>query len=411
MSGTHVSHIPPSTTGDEGWDRFSFTIKLEDFKRKIEERQLILCLRYSIGDTEWWDSNQGLNYTFTFKKGVPRRPTRNSGPAAMGGGFLRLADTTSAPINLRQRGGSPTREISKAFGVSPSSARQSGPRNWIFPKLAAQHIADSAPARPESPQPRMPAVAYKVPSIPDVHTHLSLSKYCAPSPPQSPPEEQQFSLPGSQPLIPPGGLCPEPNKSEMNVTGGNYATLGPPLAAPEPERRSSWNGQSESWDSFAKAMEQVDDAGGTTKTDGDATPVAARAQSPAARTSGTSSDSSPERSRPLTFKRSTGDLRALLEGDDNSGLLTPPMSNLSSPPSPPKAALPALGPMSPSSSITSTGESSPVETVSTTDSITDLANLDVNIGGEERGRSMKPDLKVLNQGSYQDFVSLTQFLP
>ena len=397
MAGTHVSHIPSSTTGDEGWDRFSFTIKLEDFKRKIEDRQLLMCLRYSIGNSEWWDSNDGMNYHFTFKKGPPRRPVRTSGPSSLGGGFLRLNDPASAPLNLRQSRGSPTKELNKVFGAPPSN-KQTGPKSWVFPKLA--HTNDMPP-RAESPQPTIPAVAYKVPAVPDVHTHLSLSKYCAPSPPQSPPKEAQASMG-------PAHLVPEPVKMEMNVMGGQMATLSPPTAPSEHLRRSSWNGNNESWDSFAKAMEQFEDNVPTPQpsTNGESTPVAG-AQSPASQLNGNSSESSPERGRPLGFKRSTGDLRALLDAEDHTGLLTPPSSNLSSPPSPSMSALPSTQtPMSPSSSITSTGESSPVDTVSDNDSSVDLANLDIDVNPMDRGRSMNKEFKMLNNGSYQDFVSL-----
>ena len=424
-----MSHIPSSTTGDQGWDRFGFTIKLEDFKRKIEDRQLIMCLRFSIGGEEWWDSNNGMNYNFTFKKTAPRRPTRVSGPAALGGPFARSTDLHSGPITgLRQRNhnSSPTAEISKAFGVVPSASKAGGPKNWIFPR-AGTHHADNVPSRTDSPINAAPPTAYKVPAPPDVHTHLTLSKkYCAPSPPQSPPKEAQFKFTTTETttIISPALISPEHVKSEMNVMGGQFATLSPPKADTETERerRSSWGGKDESWDSFAKAMEHIDGEPSTpvaSSTDGDSTPVAHGAQSPAGsgkRDSGTSSESSPERSRPLAFQRSTGDLQALLDSEDGSGLLTPPASNLSSPPSPAVPTLPALPsepepetePLSPMSSIASTastGDSSPVNTVSTTDSIADLANLAIDVDPEERGRSMRQEYKMLNKDSYQDFVS------
>jgi len=433
VSGTHVSHIPSSTTGDQGWDRFGFTIKLEDFKRKIDERQLIMCLRFSAGGQEWWDSNNGMNYNFTFKKGPPRRPTRVSGPAALGGHFVRSADLHSGPITgLRQRNHntSPTREISRAFGVTPGSSKAGGPKSWIFPRAASRHM-DDVPSRTDSPVNAAPPTAYKVPAPPDVHTHLTLSKkYCAPSPPQSPPKEAQFKFTTTETtlIISPAVISPEHVNSEMDVMGGQFATLSPPKAdtVPEHERRSSWSGKDESWDSFAKAMEHMDDEPSTpvtSSTDGDCTPVARGAQSPAGsgqRENGTSSESSPERSRPLAFKRSTGDLQALLDGADGSGLLTPPSSNLSSPPSPAAPTLPALPtepepePLSPMSSIASTastGDSSPVNTVSTTDSIADLANLAIDVDPEERGRSMRQEYKMLNKDSYQDFVRGKRVLP
>jgi len=398
VSATHVCHIPASTTGDEGWDRFSFTVKLEDFKRKIEDRQLVMCLRFSIDGQEWWDSNNGMNYNFTFKKGPPRRPNRISGPAALGGSFMRINDPNSAPITgLRQRNAStsPTREIRKAFGISSSSST-TGPRDWIFPKVGTQHRAD-APSRSDSPVPSgPPPAAFKVPAPPDVHTHLTLSKYCAPSPPQSPPKEKE-SLTIDQALT---GIPDAQAKGE--VKPGQSSLLAPTSA--EQDRRSSWNGKAGSWDSFARAMETFEDGPTTSQLphDGDSTPNANGSQSPSVKAE--SSESSPDRSsRMMTSKRSTGDLRAMLD-DDNTGASSPSASTISSPSSPSVSTLPQP-PMSPSLSITSTGESSPVNTVSTNDSIADFANLAIEIDPEQRGRTMRPEYKMLNNDSYQDFVS------
>ena len=420
VSGIHVCHIPSSTTGDEGWDRFGFAIKLEDFKRKLEERQLIMCVRFSIEGQEWWDSNNEINYNFTFKKVAPRRLTRASGPASYGGGFMRAHDEEPSPSlpGLRSRSAAPGENFNRAFGVKPEVAKSTGPKNWVFPKLVA-HINDG-PARPDSPVGSISAAAYTVPAPPDVHTHLSLSKYCAPSPPQSPPKEGSFQIStseGANPVVvsPADSASSSPEKLatvDLNVLGGQLATLSPSKSSAQHERRSSWNGNNGSWDSFTKVMEHVDGSDGEAaypqvSTDGESTPVATGARSPARMHSATSSDSSPERPS-LSLKRSTGDLRALLDvADDGTGLITPPPSNLSSPPSPVLRALIAV-PMSPSTnSAASTGESSPVNTVSSDSAtdLTDITNLSIDdIDPSTRGRSATPTYKMLNN-SYQEFVS------
>jgi hypothetical protein len=352
-----------------------------------------MCLRFSIDGREWWDSNNGMNYNFTFKKGPPRRPTRVSGPATLGASFLRINDPQSAPIaGLRQRStGTTTSDIRKAFGLA-SSSNTAGPREWIFPKVGTQHRADIG-SRSDSPVPSgPPPAAFKVPAPPDVHTHLTLSKYCAPSPPLSPPKDTTEAVTIEQALgVSVAGTAPQ-----------DKADAGPPTA--DHERRSSWSGHAGSWDSFTRAMQNLEDGPKTpqTSTDGDSTPNANGSKSPLIKAE-SSGESSPDRSSLMTFKRSTGDLRALLDGD-HSGTLSPSASTISSPPSPGVSAL-ANPLMSPSLSITSTGESSPVNTVSTNDSVVDLANLAIDVDPEMRGRTMRQDYKMLNNESYQDFVS------
>ena len=51
------------------WDRFSFTIRLEDYPYKLQDRTLWFVGRYSTGDggSEWWDNNSGKNYKVAFK--------------------------------------------------------------------------------------------------------------------------------------------------------------------------------------------------------------------------------------------------------------------------------------------------------------------------------------------------------
>lgn len=57
------------------FDRFQFSLKLQDMMNKIEEKNLFICLRYMAGSKEIWDNNGGSNYHVTFTK-VPinRRP-------------------------------------------------------------------------------------------------------------------------------------------------------------------------------------------------------------------------------------------------------------------------------------------------------------------------------------------------
>ncbi|KAK8849502.1 hypothetical protein IAR55_004836 [Kwoniella newhampshirensis] len=404
VSGTHVCHIPAATSGDEGWDRFSFAIKLEDYKRKLEERQLLLCLHYSVEGSDWWDSNDGMNYSFTFRRSAPRRVNRVSGPASLGGHFLRLNEPSiSNPLpGLRNTSvPPPSSQIRAAFGVS-ETAKVGGPKDWIFPKLA-QRVADQPISRPDSPAQTPPPNRFKPPAPPSAHTHLSLAKYCAPSPPQSPPKDGTFEIPLLATSLDSKheSVLENTRRTSMNLVGGNYATLSPSQDMGH-ERRSSWNGQPSNWDSFAQAMVKSEEGGDVF--DGDSTPVARGSRSPEFTPEISDASTSSPAHRPLTLKRSTGDLRKLVqEAEDNeNGLMTPPSSNLSSPPTPIHSGLPAV-PMSPSPSA-STGESSPVETISA-DSPLDLSSLEINVEPEARGRTGHPnDHKSFTSGSYQEFL-------
>ena len=50
------------------FDRFTFTIRLNDLLARIEGKTLILAVRYSVDGQEIWDNNGGQNYLATFSK-------------------------------------------------------------------------------------------------------------------------------------------------------------------------------------------------------------------------------------------------------------------------------------------------------------------------------------------------------
>ena len=55
------------------YDRFQFSLKLQDMMSKIEEKNLFICLRYMAGTQEIWDNNSGSNYLVTFAKVITSR--------------------------------------------------------------------------------------------------------------------------------------------------------------------------------------------------------------------------------------------------------------------------------------------------------------------------------------------------
>lgn len=63
------------------WDRFTFTIRLEDYEARLLERTLFLVARYTVqGQGEWWDNNSGANYRVGFRS-RPSSAASDSSPA------------------------------------------------------------------------------------------------------------------------------------------------------------------------------------------------------------------------------------------------------------------------------------------------------------------------------------------
>lgn len=380
VSGNHVTHVPSSTTGDEGWDRFSFNIKLEDYRRKLDERQLLMCIRFSVEGQEWWDSNNGLNYQFNFKRSSPRK-TRHSLPPTLARLGTDFSESASLP-GLRQNTRTPpSSRIAHQFGAGRPAP--SGPRDWTFPTLG-QAIASVSGSRSGADSPMLsppPATAFRPPGPPDVHTHLTLRNHCAPSPPKSPP------------IVGQAGLAVATDPTDTSDAAQNESSS---LAGPSHERRSSWAGKAASWDSFSKVMSDVSED--YASTDGSSTPTPTGSQSLSAQDA--DSPAAPPH-RALTMKRSTGDLQALRNGD--AGLMTPPSSSSPSP-SPLKHNVPLpqetddAPPMSPDPSTSSTGESSPIDTMAS-DSTADLANLDIEV---DPSRAVQ---RGFSDESYQDFLA------
>ena len=55
------------------FDKFSFTIRLHDLLTRIEDKTLVMAIRYSVAGQDFWDNNNGQNYmaTFTMTKVEP----------------------------------------------------------------------------------------------------------------------------------------------------------------------------------------------------------------------------------------------------------------------------------------------------------------------------------------------------
>ena len=69
--------LTPRTPGDAAaiiaagcertWDRFSFTIRLEDYATKLDQRVMWFVARFNTPSGEWWDNNSCNNYRVAFR--------------------------------------------------------------------------------------------------------------------------------------------------------------------------------------------------------------------------------------------------------------------------------------------------------------------------------------------------------
>lgn len=78
--GAVYSQESSSQHAHDGYDRFSFEIKLND-QANLEQKTLFVCIRYNVNGQEFWDNNNGLNFQAGFNKMPKPRPTKASSGA------------------------------------------------------------------------------------------------------------------------------------------------------------------------------------------------------------------------------------------------------------------------------------------------------------------------------------------
>ncbi|KAI0778891.1 hypothetical protein BD413DRAFT_609439 [Trametes elegans] len=177
------------------WDRFSFTIRLEDYEAKLSERTLYLVVRYNPGSGgEWWDNNDGKNYRVGF-----RRATVSPLPSpSLSLGLVNSQQRTfSAPSTLK------TTPTTASVSPFPSSRRLAVPAppqltrslSSPFPTLSPSltDVQGQWKEREEKERERMTERGLGSPTAAYLSKKLSLTNYVAPTassivtPPTTPP--------------------------------------------------------------------------------------------------------------------------------------------------------------------------------------------------------------------------------
>ncbi|KAG8737316.1 hypothetical protein FRC10_008356 [Ceratobasidium sp. 414] len=75
IMAAYSASLPPGIypgSSDAAWDKFTFTIKLDDIERSLPNRTLFCVVRYDAhGVGEWWDNNNTQNYRVEFERPAP----------------------------------------------------------------------------------------------------------------------------------------------------------------------------------------------------------------------------------------------------------------------------------------------------------------------------------------------------
>ncbi|KAG6375891.1 putative phosphatase regulatory subunit-domain-containing protein [Boletus reticuloceps] len=89
---------------DGAFDVFTFTIRLHDIWSRIEDKAILIALRYTVAGKEYWDNNAGKNYHVKFILDPPSQPSsavdNDTSLKDLNSKLEDLVKTTSAPIPI-----------------------------------------------------------------------------------------------------------------------------------------------------------------------------------------------------------------------------------------------------------------------------------------------------------------------
>ncbi|KAI0800511.1 hypothetical protein C8Q74DRAFT_1191747 [Fomes fomentarius] len=235
VAGTIASGKPVEDEKESAapsWDRFSFTVRLEDYEAKLADRTLYLVVRYNPGcGGEWWDNNDNSNYRVGF-----RRAAASPLPSPAIGVAHSQQRTFSAPTTLRT---TPTTGKVSPFSpptrqLAPAPPQISKSYSLPFPSNVAS-LAERAQREREG----MSEKGLGIPTAAYLSKKLSLSNYVAPSaqvatPPITPPgtvRMRSASLPTDAGLSAdePKQVAPSDEKPEDKNTGASASATRPAL--------------------------------------------------------------------------------------------------------------------------------------------------------------------------------------
>ena len=141
----------------DGYDRFVFSIKLED-QANLESKTLFFCVRYNVNGQDFWDNNHALNYQVDFSK----KPKLQNGKLGSHGPAPRPLNSLprskpAPPVSSRPRSFPSANSDDFASSIGAPYDFSSFPQPSVqlvgespirFKKSAAQLIPDAPERRP-----------------------------------------------------------------------------------------------------------------------------------------------------------------------------------------------------------------------------------------------------------------------
>ena len=135
---------------NDGYDRFIFSIKLED-QANLENKTMFFCVRYNVNGQEFWDNNNSINYQVDFSKKARPMNCKNGmqGAAARPLDSLpRSKPSTSAPARPRSFPSKASDDFASSFAAPFEFSS--------FPQPSAQLVGESPIRFKKSSKPLLP---------------------------------------------------------------------------------------------------------------------------------------------------------------------------------------------------------------------------------------------------------------
>lgn len=178
------SNDPRKNGPADNLDHFTFSISLVD-QTNLENKTLFFCVRYNVNGTEYWDSNNSINYQVDFTKKVKAKTSSSSQPNGLGARPLN-ALPRSRPSPPASAGRPKSMQLSfddfgsgfDNFGVGASFAESptsliGEPKIKLRSPSSKQELVPDAPARRNRSAAPMFATRY------DFNSSLSAAKNSA----------------------------------------------------------------------------------------------------------------------------------------------------------------------------------------------------------------------------------------